>query len=87
MLHKKIKKKKVIPSPKEKALLLNSRKRVKYAIEFYLGFQYLLHLWNICYLDSIGYELHGHSNFSLGKNLSQYLPIGVWLTIALEALV
>jgi len=28
-----------IPSPKEKAPLLNSRKRVKYAIESCLGFQ------------------------------------------------
>ena len=31
--------------------------------------------------------MHEHSNFSPGKNLSQYSPIGVWLTIALEALV
>ena len=41
----------------------------------------------ICCLDSIGYKLYGQANSSLGKNLSQYLLIGAWLTMALVALV
>ena len=45
----------------------------------------LWHSWIICYLVSIGYEPHEHVKFSLGKNLSQYLSIGVWLVIALVA--
>jgi len=31
------------------------------------------------------YDLHGHLNFSLGKNLSLYSPVRAWLVIALEA--
>ena len=34
----------------------------------------------------MGYNSHGQLKFSLGKNLSLYLPIGVWLVIALVAL-
>ena len=37
--------------------------------------------------DSIEYKLHRHLNSSQGKNLSWYLPIGVWLIIALVALI
>ena len=47
----------VILSPKENELLLNSRKRVKWAIVSLLGFQYLLYLldlWRIYCLISIG---------------------------------
>jgi len=39
------------------------------------------------HLDLIGYDLHGHLNSSLGKNLSLYSPIGAWFVITLEALV
>ena len=35
--------------------------------------------------NSMGYNLHGHLNSSLGKNLSLYLPIGAWLVNVLEA--
>jgi len=35
----------------------------------------------------MGYRPHRQGNSSLGKNLSWYSPIGVWLTIALVALV
>ena len=69
--------------------LLNSKNRVKWAIVSLLGFQYLLnliHSWSMCLLVLIGYLLHGHANSSLGKNLSQYSPIGAWLTMALVAL-
>ena len=38
-------------------------------------------------LDSMGYKPHRHLNSSQEKNLSQYSPIGAWLTIALVALV
>lgn len=77
----------IILFPKENALLLNSRKRVKCAIESLLGFQYLVHLWKMWCLDLIGYKPHRYLNSFLKKNLSQYSPIGAWLTIALEALV
>ena len=36
-------------------------------------------------LDSIRKLPLGHLNSSLGKNLSQYLPIRAWLVIALVA--
>ena len=77
----------IILFPKENALLLNSRKRVKCAIESLLGFQYLVHLWKMWCLDLIGYKPHRYLNSFLKKNLSQYSPIGAWLTIALVALV
>ena len=35
----------------------------------------------------MGYRPHGHLNFSQGKNMRQYSPIGAWLTITLVALV
>ena len=73
----------------EKALLLNSKNRVKWAIISLLGFQYLLnliHLWSMCLLILIGYLPHGHTNSSLGKNLSQYSLIGAWLMMAFVAL-
>jgi len=76
-------------SLKEKALLLNSKNRVKWAIVSLLRFQYLLnpiHSWSMCLLISIGYLPHRHANSFLGKNLSQYSPIGAWLTMALVAL-
>ena len=41
----------------------------------------------MCHLDLIEYKLHGYLNSSLGKNLSRYSYIGIWLTITLEALV
>jgi len=55
-----------------------------------LGFQYslnLLHSCRIWYLVSIGYDLHGHKIFSLGKNIRWYSPMEAWLTMALVALV
>ena len=76
-------------SLEEKALLLNSKNRVKWAIVSLLGFQYLLNLiypWSMCLLILIGYLLHGHMNSFLGKNLSWYSLIGAWLTMALVAL-
>jgi len=41
----------------------------------------------MCHLVLIEYVSHGHIKvkLSLGKNLSQYLPIGAWLVIALVA--
>ena len=47
----------------------------------------LLHSYKICHLDSIGYKMHGQANSSLEKNLSWYSLIGVWLMMALVALV
>ena len=47
----------------------------------------LLHLYKICLLVSIKYMSYGHEKFSLEKNLRQYLPMGIWLTIALVTLV
>jgi len=35
----------------------------------------------------MGYALHGYAMSSLGKNLSWYSLVGVWLTTALIALV
>ena len=55
-----------------------------------LKFQYslnLLHLYRIWCLVLIGYDPHGHKMSSLEKNLRQYLLIGVWLIIALVALI
>ena len=40
----------------------------------------------MCLFVLIEYSLYGHTNSFLGKNLSQYLPIGAWLTMALVAL-
>ena len=71
------------------ALRFNSKNKMKWAIESLLRFQYslnLLHSWRICCLISIGYSLQEQLNSSLGKKWSQYLPIGAWLVIALEAL-
>ena len=75
---------------KEKALGLNWRNKAKWAIVSLLGFQYFLNLlqsYNMCLLVLIGCMLHGHEKSSLGKNLSLYLPIRVWLIIALVALI
>ena len=41
----------------------------------------------MCFLISIGYMLQGYEKSFLEKNLSQYLPIGAWLIMALVALV
>ena len=63
---------------------------IKWLIKSLLGFQYPLnlpHSWSICLLVSIGYSLHGHLKFSLGKNLRQNSPIGAWLVVAQVALV
>ena len=62
---------------------------MKWPIESLLRFQYLLNLLHSCkmwHLVSIGYCLLGQLNSSLGKNLSLYSPIGVWLVITLDAL-
>jgi len=47
----------------------------------------LLQSYKICFQDSIGYKPQEHKKFCLGKNLSLYSPIDVWLTMALVALV
>jgi len=63
---------------------------VKWAIVFLLGSQYslnFLHSYKICCLVLIRYKLYGHEKSFLGKNLRQYSPIRVWLTITLVALV
>ena len=75
---------------KANILGLDSRNMIKWLIESLLGFQYLLnllHSYRICYLVLIGYNLYGQLKSSLGKNLSLYSPIGVWLVISLKALV
>ena len=75
-------------SPKEKAFRLNSRKETNWLIVSLIGFQYLLnllHSWRIWRLDSIGCDLHGQLNSSLGKNLNRYSPIGAWFVIACVA--
>ena len=62
---------------------------LNWATVSHLWFQYLfncLHSWRIWRLVSIGYCPQGHVNSSRGKNLRQYSPVGVWLTMALEAL-
>ena len=48
---------------------------------------YLLHSWRIYHFVLIEYSLYGYLNSSLGKNLSQYSPIGTWLTVALIVLI
>jgi len=76
-------------SPKEKAFRLNSRKGTNWLIVSLIGFQYLLnllHSWRIWRLDSIGCDLHGQLNSSLGKNLNRYSPVGAWFVIACVAL-
>ena len=77
-------------STKVKALEFSSKNMTKWLMESFHRFQYLLnllHLWRMCHLDLIGYDLHGYLNFSLRKNLSLYSPIGAWFVITLEALV
>ena len=46
-----------------------------------------LHSCKIYYQNSIGYNLYKYKKFSLGKNLSLYSPMEVWLTMAQVALV
>ena len=75
---------------KANILGFNSRNMIKWPIESLLRFQYLLNLLYLCkmwHLVSIGYCLQGQLNSSLGKNQSLYSLIGVWLVIALDALV
>jgi len=43
--------------------------------------------FKICHLDSIEYKSHEHKNSFLEKNLRWYSLVGVWLTMALIALV
>jgi len=77
-------------SLEKKAFGLNSRKETNWLIVSLIGFQYLLnllHSWRIWHLDLIGYNLHRELNSSLGKNLSQYSPIGLWFVMTLIALV
>jgi len=69
------------------ALRLATKNMTKWSKKSLLRFQYpsnLLHSWRMWCLDLMGYDPHGYLNFSLGKNLSLYSPVGAWLVIALK---
>ena len=76
----------VIPSWKQNAPGLTSRNVRASLRDSLLGSQdslYLTQSNGMCLRVSIGYSLHIHAKDSLGKNLSQYLPIGALSVINL----
>jgi len=67
---------------------LATKNMTKWPKKSLLRFQYLLnlpHSWRMWCLDLMEYDLYGHLNSFLGKNLTLCSPVGAWLVIALEA--